>query len=157
MATAPIIPFIWLRNEHIAEAARFYASLFPDNDPHLTIHYETEDASKVFSASVRVLNLEFVIFGEPPEDVVPNYAISFGFPCKTQQEIDRLWDLFMANGSKEIECGWLSDKFGVSWQVFPEDMEKWMSDGKKRKKLLDAMMGMKKLDLAKLKKVYEEQ
>ena len=86
-----------------------------------------------------------------------NDAISLSVSCKDQAEVDRIWNALTANGGKPVQCGWLKDKFGVSWQIVPEEFVTMMrdKDPKKSKRVMEAMMQMVKLDVAKLRRAYE--
>jgi predicted 3-demethylubiquinone-9 3-methyltransferase (glyoxalase superfamily) len=84
-----------------------------------------------------------------PHQYTFNEAISFFVSCKDQAEIDRLWEAFTADGGQESQCGWCKDKFGVSWQIIPEQMEELMSAGPAA---IQAMMQMQKIDIAALEK-----
>jgi predicted 3-demethylubiquinone-9 3-methyltransferase (glyoxalase superfamily) len=85
-----------------------------------------------------------------------NEAISFQIPCETQEEIDRYWEELGAGGATG-QCGWLKDRFGVSWQIFPADLPEMLRDSDKAKaaRAMRAMLGMKKLDIAELRAAYE--
>ena len=80
-----------------------------------------------------------------------NEAVSFAIECETQEEIDYYWDRLLAGGGKAVACGWLKDRFGVSWQVMPAGMMALYADPRKAPRVMQAMMKMVKLDIAKLK------
>jgi predicted 3-demethylubiquinone-9 3-methyltransferase (glyoxalase superfamily) len=84
-----------------------------------------------------------------------NEAISFVVECKDQAEIDRYWNILTANGGKENKCGWLADKFGVSWQIIPKNIGQLMSNPEKAKKVMPVVMQMKKLDIAAIEKAAQ--
>ena len=86
-----------------------------------------------------------------------NDAISLSVTCKDQAEVDRLWDALTADGGRPVQCGWLKDRFGVSWQIVPEALLRMMKDKDpaKSKRVMEAMMQMVKLDVAKLEHAYE--
>jgi predicted 3-demethylubiquinone-9 3-methyltransferase (glyoxalase superfamily) len=86
-------------------------------------------------------------------------AISFVVNCDTQDELDRMWDGLSADGGKILECGWLTDKFGVSWQVVPSKMGQWVSDADpaRSNRVMAALMKMKKLDIATMQRAYDGQ
>lgn len=87
-----------------------------------------------------------------------NEAISFVIDCVDQEEVDYYWEKLTADGGQESQCGWLKDKFGVSWQVLPRALNELMSDPDKEKagRVMQAMLQMKKIDVAKLKEAYEQ-
>jgi predicted 3-demethylubiquinone-9 3-methyltransferase (glyoxalase superfamily) len=84
-------------------------------------------------------------------------AVSFQIPCADQNEIDKYWDILIADGGQESQCGWLKDKFGVSWQVIAPEMGMYLggSDADGSQRATQAMLGMKKIDLAAMKSAYE--
>jgi predicted 3-demethylubiquinone-9 3-methyltransferase (glyoxalase superfamily) len=86
-----------------------------------------------------------------------NHAISFKIDCADQAEVDRLWDGLSANGGSTLQCGWLRDRYGVSWQITPSVMMKFLGgpDGAGRERAMQAMMKMEKLDIATLQKAYD--
>ena len=85
-----------------------------------------------------------------------NDAISLSVLCKDQAEVDRLWDALTADGGKPVQCGWLKDKFGVAWQIVPEALPRLMNDkhSEKANRVMEAMMQMVKIDVAKLQAAY---
>ena len=108
------------------------------------------------------MTVEFEIEGQPftalnggPQFKF-NEAISFQIPCETQEEIDHYWERLSAGGEIQ-QCGWLKDKFGVSWQIFPADLPAMMRDADKTKAAwaMHAMLGMKRFDIAELRAAYE--
>jgi predicted 3-demethylubiquinone-9 3-methyltransferase (glyoxalase superfamily) len=153
-----ITPFLWFDTE-AEEAARFYVSIFPNSKVNTVMHYSEAGPRPEGS----VLLVEFELDGKPfaalnagPEPKF-NHAISFAVGCRTQAEIDRYWDLLSAGG-KEIQCGWLTDKYGVAWQIVPSNVDELFSNKnpKKSAAATRAMFGMKKLDIAALQKAYDE-
>ena len=85
-------------------------------------------------------------------------AISFIINCETQEHVDRLWDALTANGGQEVQCGWLKDKYGLSWQIVPNELGKLMSDPDpvKAARVAQAMYQMKKIDVNQLRQVYNQ-
>jgi predicted 3-demethylubiquinone-9 3-methyltransferase (glyoxalase superfamily) len=153
-----ITPHLWYAKE-AEEAARFYASIFPDSrlDRVTAMPVDTPSGP---AGSVKVV--EFTLFGQSfmaisagPLDPF-NHAISFYVQCDDQAELDRYWNALLAGGSVE-QCGWLKDKFGVSWQIAPAALNDMMADPdrEKARRAAAAMMKMVKLDLAALKAAYE--
>jgi predicted 3-demethylubiquinone-9 3-methyltransferase (glyoxalase superfamily) len=152
-----ITPFLWYATE-AEQAAAFYASIFPDSRVIRVTALPSESLSGP-AGSVKVV--EFILFGQPftamsagPLDPF-NHAVSFVVNCDTQDEIDRYWDALLKGGSAE-QCGWLKDRFGVSWQIVPTVLGEMMADPDrgKAKRAADAMLKMVKLDIAKLKAAY---
>jgi len=155
--TAKIVPHLWFADKAI-EAANFYTSLFPDS--------RVEDVTGVPAdtpsgppGSVQVV--EFTLAGQPfmamnagPLDPF-NHAISFIVNCDDQAEVDRLWDALGEGGTIE-QCGWLKDRYGVSWQIVPTVLGEMMKDKDRAraKRVMEAMLQMKKLDIAGLEKAF---
>lgn len=149
-----ITPFLWSSNE-AEEAAAFYASVFPDSRVTRVVAMPSESPSGP-PGSVKVV--EFVLLGQPflamsaPRPLDPfNHAVSFVVNCEDQAEIDRYWNALLDGGSAE-QCGWLKDRFGLSWQIVPTALGEMMRspDRAKAKQAADAMMKMVKLDIAAL-------
>jgi len=140
--------FLWF-DGRAREAATFYATIFPDSTVTSTEH-----------GSEMIVN--FTIMGRPFTALNggPMYkfseAISFQVPCTDQAEIDKYWDLLTANGGEAGQCGWLKDKFGVSWQVVSPKMGEYLggSDGEGAMRATQALLAMKKIVLADLEKAY---
>jgi predicted 3-demethylubiquinone-9 3-methyltransferase (glyoxalase superfamily) len=152
-----ITPFLWL-NSQAEEAARFYTSIFKDAQLVEVKHWgagSPAPAGSVMSATVRLRGQELILFNGGPHYQL-NSAFSLMVSCQTQAEVDELWEKLSAGG--EIQrCGWLKDKFGVSWQIVPEALPRMMKDKDpaKAKRVMEAMMQMVKLDVGKLERVYE--
>ena len=153
-----ITPFLWYAKE-AEEAARFYASIFPDSRVGRIATMPAESPSGP-PDSVKVV--DFVLFGQSftamsagPLDPF-NHAVSFVVNCESQAEIDKYWTALLEGGSVE-QCGWLKDRFGVSWQIVPTVLAEMMADPDraKAKRASEAMMGMVKLDIAALRAAYE--
>ncbi len=107
--------------------------------------------------------MNFTIFGQPfiglngGPQFPHSEAISFQIPCADQAEIDKYWEILTANGGQESQCGWLKDKFGISWQVVSSEMNKYLggSDSEGSQRATKAMLEMKKIDLAAMEKAYQ--
>jgi predicted 3-demethylubiquinone-9 3-methyltransferase (glyoxalase superfamily) len=149
--TSRITPFLWF-DSTAEEAADFYCGIFP-NSRKLSELRNTGDApgSKggVLTVSFELDGLRFTALnGGPAYQFTP--AISFVVRCETQKEIDDYWSKLTAGG-KEIQCGWLVDKFGLSWQIVPARLPELLKDSK----AMQAMMKMKKLDIAELERASQ--
>jgi predicted 3-demethylubiquinone-9 3-methyltransferase (glyoxalase superfamily) len=153
-----ITPFLWYSNE-AEEAATFYASTFPDSRVTRVTAMPSESPSGP-PGSVKIV--EFVLFGQPfiamsagPLDPF-NHAVSFVVNCDNQAEIDRYWNALLEGGSAE-QCGWLKDRFGLSWQIVPTVLGEMMAgtDRARAKRASDAMMKMVKIDIAGLQRAFE--
>lgn len=152
-----ITPFLWYSNE-AEEAAAFYASVFPDSRVVRVTAMPSESPSGP-PGSVKIV--EFVLFGQPftamsagPLDPF-NHAVSFVVNCDTQAELDRYWNALLEGGTAE-QCGWLKDRFGLSWQIVPTVLTRMMADPDqtRAKRATDAMLKMVKIDIAALQEAY---
>lgn len=153
-----ITPFLWF-NDNAEEAMNYYLSIFKDAKLLNASRYGEGGpgpAGKLMVATFSIEGQEFMVLnGGPHYTITP--AVSFMLHCDTQEELDRYWTALTANGGQEVECGWLTDKFGVSWQIVPTALGKWMSDPDKAKtgRVFAALMKMKKLSIPELQKAYE--
>jgi predicted 3-demethylubiquinone-9 3-methyltransferase (glyoxalase superfamily) len=158
MATKKIFPFLWYAKE-AEEAARFYASIFPDSRVDSVVAMQSESPSGP-PGSVKVVS--FTLFGQPFQAMTAgphhefNDAISLVVLCDDQPELDRYWNALIEGGGKPQACGWLIDRFGVRWQITPTVMEEMMRDQDpvRSKRVTDAMLQMIKLDIATLQAAY---
>jgi len=157
MAIQKITPFLWYAKE-AEEAAKFYTSIFPDSRVTRVTAMPAESPSGP-PGSVKIV--EFLLFGQSftamsagPLDPV-NHAVSFVVECDDQAELDRYWNALLQGGGAE-QCGWLKDRFGLSWQIVPKVLGEMMSDTDpaRSKRATDAMLTMIKLDIATLEKAY---
>jgi predicted 3-demethylubiquinone-9 3-methyltransferase (glyoxalase superfamily) len=159
-----ITPFLWFDHQ-AEEAVKFYTSVFKNSKTGRILRYG-EEAAKV-SESGRppgsVLTIEFEIEGQKfvalnggPQFKF-NESISFVVNCETQQEVDYYWQKFTADGGQESACGWLKDKFGVSWQITPTVLIDMLhdKDSEKSERVMHAMLQMQKIDMATLKEAYD--
>jgi predicted 3-demethylubiquinone-9 3-methyltransferase (glyoxalase superfamily) len=147
-----ITPFLWYAKE-AEEAAAFYASLFPDSRVLRVVTMPSESPSGP-PGSVKVV--DFVLCGQAftamsagPLDPF-NHAVSFVVNCDDQAEIDKYWNALLENGGAAEQCGWLRDRYGLSWQIVPKILGEMMSepDQAKAKRVTDAMLKMVKIDIA---------
>ena len=141
-----ITPFLWFDNQ-AEEAAKFYTRVFKN--------------SRILNANPMTVTfvldgVEFMALNGGPHHKFTE-AVSFFVHCKTQKEIDGLWKKLTAEGGQESQCGWLLDKYGVSWQIIPDDLGKLLGDKDRTKanRVIQAMLQMKKIDIAGLKKAYK--
>jgi predicted 3-demethylubiquinone-9 3-methyltransferase (glyoxalase superfamily) len=152
-----ITPFLWF-DGNAEEAVNFYTSIFKDSKILSMSYYGDAGPGlkgSVMTASFLLNGLEFIALNGGPHFKFTE-AISFSVNCETQSEIDELWSKLSAGGEEQM-CGWLKDKFGLSWQIVPPILGKLMSDKdpQKSKRVMQAMMKMKKIDINKLKQAYE--
>lgn len=146
-----IAPFIWIK-ENGKEALDFYTGLFEDSKVATVVPLlETPGPEGQFVAMFELMGQPFMMLqGGENEMLKAAGPVSLLVPCDTQEEIDRLWDAF-SDGGKPIACGWITDKFGVTWQVAPAKMDEYMTgDPESVKRFMQAMMSMTKFDIAAL-------
>jgi predicted 3-demethylubiquinone-9 3-methyltransferase (glyoxalase superfamily) len=151
-----ITPFLWF-DSNAEEAANFYTSIFKNSKILNVARYGDAGPGPKGSVMMVTFELEGQLFmalnGGPHHTFTP--AISLFVNCETQAEVDELWAKLTAGGS-EIQCGWLTDKFGLSWQIIPKALMELMSDKDpvKSQRVFKAMMGMIKIDVEALKRAY---
>jgi predicted 3-demethylubiquinone-9 3-methyltransferase (glyoxalase superfamily) len=152
-----ISPFLWY-DDNAEEAANFYTSIFKNSKIKNVSRYG--DAGPGPKGQVMVVNfeldgLEFVALNGGPQFKFTE-AISLVVNCRNQEEVDHYWEK-LSVGGQQVQCGWLKDKFGLSWQVVPTILGELMSDKDPRKadRVMKAMLKMVKIDIAELKRAYE--
>ena len=147
-----ITPNLWYDGK-AKEAVDFYASVFPDTKIISTSYYPTEGleefqqnlAGKELTIEFELLGQRFIAINAGPEFKF-NESVSFLISCKDQEEIDYFWNALIADGGNDSQCGWLKDKYGLSWQVIPEDMEEII----KKSGSFANLMKMRKIKIADL-------
>ena len=152
-----ITPNLWFDTEAL-EAAEFYVSVFPNSEITAITHYP-DDAPTPGG----VLTVTFLLDGQEHTAINggPQFtfdeAVSLLINCADQEEVDYYWNALTAHGGEESQCGWLKDRFGLSWQVVPEGWDTVYANEDKEavKRALDAMYGMKKLDIAALQAAFD--
>jgi predicted 3-demethylubiquinone-9 3-methyltransferase (glyoxalase superfamily) len=153
-----ITPFLWYDTE-AEEAANFYVSIFKNSKVGEITRYDEASAKASGRPAGTVMTVAFELDGQ--SFVALNggpifkftEAVSFVVNCETQDEIDYFWEKLTANGGQEVECGWLKDRFGLCWQIVPAVLFELI---KKSDKVMAAVMRMKKLDIAELKRAAGE-
>ena len=159
-----ITPFLWF-DDQAEEAARFYTSIFKNSKVGRILRYDAEAAKASGRPVGSVLTIEFELEGQRftalnggPQFKF-NESVSFVVYCETQNEVDYFWEKLIANGGQESACGWLKDKFGLSWQVTPTVLIEMLhdKDPKKSERVMNAMMKMGKIDISKLKTAYAKE
>lgn len=150
-----VMPCLWF-DKDAEEAARFYASVFRDarmgdivKAPAGGEPYMTE--GRVITAEVSIGGMRFICLnGGPHPEAKPNDAVSFQIMCGDQAEVDEYWTKLTADGGREVQCGWLKDRWGFSWQIVPEILPRLMQgpDRDAARRVTQAMMKMVKLDVA---------
>ena len=147
-----IVPHLWFDKEAV-EAVEFYTSLFPDSRvTHTATLYDTPSGTAV-SVTFELCGQEFMAISAGPHFTF-NEAVSFVVLCEDQAEVDYYWDALTGNGGEESMCGWLKDKYGLSWQIVPVAMDEMMSaqDPAALARVTQAMLQMRKLDSAALER-----
>ena len=145
----PSLLFTGNRFGKAEEAIRFYSSVFDHSSTDLLIHYPEGDpnAGKVMYSEFKLNNTDLIAMDGPGvHDYTFNEAVSFVVPCENQHEIDYYWNR-LTDGGEESMCGWLRDRFGVSWQIVPAMIGKLMNDPQKAPGVMQAILKMKKLDI----------
>ena len=159
--TQKITPCLWFDSQ-AEEAAKFYTSIFKNSKIEATTYYDEESSKAAGRPKGSVLTVDFQVEGQSfmALNGGPVFkfteAVSFVVNCENQKEVDYFWEKLTAGG-QEIECGWLKDKFGLSWQVVPTVMMEMLKDkdAQKSQRAMAAMLKMKKLDIAELERAYQ--
>ena len=156
-----ITPFLWF-DDNAEEAVKFYTSIFKNSKIGKIARYDKAGEKAAGRPAGSVMTIEFHLEGQ--EFVALNggphfkftEAISFVVNCQTQEEVDYYWEK-LSDGGKEVQCGWLKDKFGLSWQIVPTVLGELLSDkdAAKSQRVMQAMLKMVKLDIEKLKEAAE--
>jgi len=156
-----ITPFLWF-DDNAEEAVKFYTSIFKNSKIGKIARYDKAGEKAAGRPAGSVMTIEFHLEGQ--EFVALNggphfkftEAISFVVNCQTQEEVDYYWEK-LSDGGKEVQCGWLKDKFGLSWQIVPTVLGELLSDkdALKSQRVMEAMLQMVKLDIKKLKQAAE--
>jgi predicted 3-demethylubiquinone-9 3-methyltransferase (glyoxalase superfamily) len=149
---------LWF-NGRAREAANFYTSIFPNSSVSDNWIAPTDtpgnQQGEEIVVNFKMFGQNFIGLNGGPQ-FPHSEAISFQIPCADQAEMDKFWDLLTADGGQESQCGWLKDKFGISWQVTSPEMMNYLGgpDAEGSKRATKAMLEMKKIDLAAMKKAY---
>jgi predicted 3-demethylubiquinone-9 3-methyltransferase (glyoxalase superfamily) len=153
-----ITTYLWF-DDDAEEAMKFYTSLFKNSKILSTSRYPEGSPGKpgtLMTGSFQLDGQEFMALNGGPQFPFTE-AISLLVNCETQQEVDELWAKLTADGGQESQCGWLKDKFGVSWQIIPRQLGEMIGDkdAAKAKRAVDAMLKMKKIDLKALERARD--
>ena len=142
------------------EAANFYTSIFPDSSIADNWIAPTDTPGNKQGEEIvvnfKIFGHDFIALNGGPQ-FPHSEAVSFQIPCKDQSEIDHYWEILTKDGGQESQCGWLKDKFGVSWQVISAETNDYLGgpDAAGAQRATQAMLGMRKIDLAAMKSAYE--
>ncbi|MGQ0751400.1 MAG: VOC family protein [Betaproteobacteria bacterium] len=159
-----ITPCLWFDDE-AEEAARFYTSIFPDSKMGKISRYGKEGFEIHGKPEGTVLTIEFEINGQTFTALNGgpvfkfNEAISFQVYCETQEELDRIWNKLSEGGDEKAQqCGWLKDRFGMSWQIIPSVLPQMLTDkdAARSGRVMKTLLQMKKLDIARLEQAYQQ-
>jgi len=153
-----ITPFLWFDNQ-AEEAMNFYTSIFKNSKVKTVSRYGDAGPGPkgtVMVAKFELEGQEFMVLNGGPRFKFTQ-AISFVVNCTSQQEVDELWEKLLAGGGAEDACGWLRDKYGLSWQIIPTALGEMMSDPDKQKagRAMQAMLKMKKIDIAEMRRAFD--
>lgn len=158
-----ITPFLWF-DDKAEEAVNFYASIFESSKVGSITRYDEAMAKAAGRPEGTVMTVDFELDGQ--EFVALNggphfkftEAISFVVNCETQEEVDRFWEK-LSEGGQKVQCGWLKDKYGLSWQIVPTILNEFMKDKDpaKAKRVMSAMLQMKKIDIQGLQQAYDQE
>jgi predicted 3-demethylubiquinone-9 3-methyltransferase (glyoxalase superfamily) len=151
LKSSRIKPFLWF-DDQAEEAAKFYTSIFPDAEIVQVVRYPAGapiPAGKVMTVAFRLDGMDFVALNGGPQFPFTE-AVSFVVECADQAEIDHYWDRLTSGGGKPVQCGWLKDRYGLSWQVVPKDIGRYFRDPTAAERVMQALMPMVKIDIRKL-------
>ena len=154
-----ITPCLW-SNGKAEEAANFYVSLLPDSRitkvQRSVMDYPGGKAGSVLVVEFTLAGQSFMVLNGGM-DVEYTHAVSFSVDCADQAEVDRLWDALSADGGAPIQCGWVRDRYGLSWQIVPSILPRYLGDPDRAKaqRVMQTMMNMVKLDIAALQRAYD--
>jgi predicted 3-demethylubiquinone-9 3-methyltransferase (glyoxalase superfamily) len=158
ITTQRITPMLWF-DDQAEEAAAFYTSIFKNSKVLTTTRYSKEAEQAAGRPAGSVMTVVFVLEGQEFTALNGgphfkfNEAISFVVHCRSQEEVDYYWDRLSAGGDPQAQqCGWLKDRFGLSWQVVPERLMELVTHPEKGRKAMAAMLKMKKIDLPELER-----
>lgn len=157
-ATPKITPFLWF-DADAEEAIRFYSSIFPGTkvlEEHRWGPGGPVPAGTLMTARIRLAGQELMLLNGGPTYRL-NEAFSLFVACETQAQVDDLWERLLSGGGEPSQCGWLKDRFGLSWQIIPTDLPRMLADRDpvRAARVTKAMMFMVKLDVAKLQAAYK--
>ena len=150
-----ITPFLWFE-KYASKIAKYYTSIFKDSKIKNSTIIDETPSGTVEIVTIELFGQDFTLMSAGPQFKFTE-AISFVVDCNDQKEVDYYWEQLTADGGAESMCGWLKDKYGLSWQIVPEQLNKLMADKDKEKarRVTQAMLKMKKIDIKKLQQAYE--
>ena len=157
-----ITPFLWF-DSNAEEAVNFYISIFKNSKLGKVTRYNEASSKAAGRPEGSVMTMEFQLEGQnfSAINAGPHFkfteAISFVVDCETQEEVDYFWEKLTADGGQESQCAWLKDKYGLSWQIVPRVLIEMLGDKdpQKAQRVMEAMLQMKKIDIATLQRAYD--
>jgi predicted 3-demethylubiquinone-9 3-methyltransferase (glyoxalase superfamily) len=157
-----ITPFLWFDN-NAEEAVNFYVSIFKNSKLGKVTRYNEASSKAAGRPEGSVMTMAFELEGQNFTAINggPHFkfteAISFVVDCESQEEVDYFWNTLTADGGQESQCGWLKDKYGLSWQITPRVLIEMIGDKdpQKAQRVMEAMLQMKKIDIATLQRAYD--
>jgi predicted 3-demethylubiquinone-9 3-methyltransferase (glyoxalase superfamily) len=157
-----ITPFLWFDN-NAEEAVNLYVSIFKNSKVGKVTRYDDASSKAAGRPEGSVMTMEFQLEGQDftAINAGPHFkfteAISFVVDCESQEEVDYFWEQLTADGGQESQCSWLKDKYGLSWQITPRILIEMLQDKdpQKARRVMEAMLQMKKIDIATLKRAYD--
>lgn len=159
MAVTKFATHLWF-NDQAEDAAKLYTSLFEnssiDNTTRAPEGVPDVPAGSVFVVDLTIIGQKYIFLNGGPQFPFDS-QVSLYVECETQEDVDKYWEALLADGGKAVQCGWLTDKFGLSWQVIPERLEELMSSEDKdvANRVTQAMLKMVKIDIAELEKAAQ--
>ena len=162
MSLQKITPFLWF-DDQAEEAVNLYISLFKNSKILSMVRYDEASSKAVGRPVGSLMTVSFLLEGQEFAAINggPIFkfteAVSFAVNCENQEEVDHFWTKLVAHGGQESQCGWLKDKFGLSWQIIPKQLPELLGgkDAEKSKRVMEAMLKMKKIDIQELMKAAE--
>ena len=159
-----ITPFLWF-DSNAEEAVNLYVSIFKNSKVGKVTRYDEASSKAAGRPEGSVMTMEFQLEGQnfTAINAGPHFkfteAISFVVDCETQEEVDYFWGKLTADGGQESQCSWLKDKYGLSWQITPRVLIEMIGDKdpQKAQRVMEAMLQMKKIDIATLQRAYDGQ
>ncbi len=150
-----ITPFLSYQNR-AAEAAEFYVSVLPNSQIIRRVKHPANDS--ILTVEFELCGMKFIALNAG-QDWKFTESMSLVIECDTQEQLDSIWSKLTADGGSELACGWLKDKFGMCWQVWPTQLQNWMSsdDATALQRMFESVWQMKKLDIATLQKAFDGQ
>ena len=151
-----VTPHLWF-DKDVHEAAELYCSIFPNSRILETRRYENTPSGTVTTVTFEIDGQRVVAMGAGPEFKLDE-AFSFLVECETQEEVDTYWAKLTADGGQEGPCGWLKDRYGLSWQIVPKLLDELLADEDKERanRVMQAMLQMTKIDSDELRRAYDE-